>query len=85
MRQRLRVDLMKLKELMKFVEDSRLVGDGNVEVTGIDYDSRRIKAGMLFVAVSGFKMNGNDFIADAVNNGAVAILTDEDNEMNIPH
>jgi len=75
---------MKLKELMKFVEDSRLVGDGNVEVTGIDYDSRRIKAGMLFVAVSGFKMNGNDFIADAVNNGAVAILTDEDNEMNIP-
>ena len=67
------------------MEGSRLIGDGNIEVTGIEYDSRRIKPGMLFLAVNGFKMNGNDFIADAVNNGAVAILTDKDHKINIPH
>ncbi len=66
------------------MEGSRLIGNGDIEVTGIEYDSRRIKPGMLFMAVSGFKMNGNDFIADAIGNGAVAVLTDKDYEINIP-
>ncbi len=48
----------------------------DIAVTGITDDSRQVKPGYLFVARSGFKLNGHDFIPQAVANGAAAILTD---------
>ncbi len=44
------------------------------EVTGICYDSRRVTPGCLFVAIDGFAHDGHAFIADAVHNGAVAVV-----------
>jgi UDP-N-acetylmuramoyl-L-alanyl-D-glutamate--2,6-diaminopimelate ligase len=49
---------------------------GNPDVTGVEYDSRRIKPGYLFVAMRGETSDGNDFIDQAIQAGAVAIVTD---------
>lgn len=48
----------------------------NPELTGIEYDSRRVRAGALFVAMRGESVDGNQYIAKALEKGAAAILTD---------
>src|SRR5579864_5116036 len=49
---------------------------GNTEVTGVEYDSRRVKPGSLFVAMRGEAADGNRFIDQAIRAGAVAVVTD---------
>ena len=46
------------------------------DVRTIAYDSRKVKAGSLFVAIGGFHRDGADFVADAVENGAVAVVAE---------
>lgn len=73
-----------LKNLIKPLRDIRLIGRDDLPISGIEYDSRRVKPGMLFTAVSGFKTDGKNFIADAIKNGAVAILCDQPVNIDIP-
>src|SRR3982074_141033 len=49
---------------------------GNPDVTGLEYDSRRVQAGNAFVAMRGEASDGNEFIDKAIASGAVAIITD---------
>src|SRR5215469_9353260 len=49
---------------------------GNADVTGVEYDSRRVKPGYAFVAMRGESSDGNRFIDKAIQSGAVAIITD---------
>jgi UDP-N-acetylmuramoyl-L-alanyl-D-glutamate--2,6-diaminopimelate ligase len=49
---------------------------GNPDVTGVEYDSRRVKPGSVFVAMHGESSDGNRFIDQAIQAGAVAIVTD---------
>jgi len=49
-------------------------------ISGLDYDSRRIRPGWLFVAMRGESTNGNHYIDAALRNGAVAVVTDEKHE-----
>src|SRR5215472_663302 len=49
---------------------------GNPEVTSVEYDSRRVKPGCAFVAMRGETSDGNRFIDQAIQAGAVAIVTD---------
>jgi UDP-N-acetylmuramoyl-L-alanyl-D-glutamate--2,6-diaminopimelate ligase len=53
---------------------------GNPDVTGVEYDSRRVKPGSLFVAMHGDTSDGNRFIDRALGAGAVAIVTDSATE-----
>jgi UDP-N-acetylmuramoyl-L-alanyl-D-glutamate--2,6-diaminopimelate ligase len=53
-----------------------LAQSGNPDVTGVEYDSRRVKPGSAFVAMRGETSNGNRFIDQAVQTGAVAVVTD---------
>ena len=53
---------------------------GNPEVTSVEYDSRRVKPGSLFVAMQGESSDGNRFIDQAIRAGAVAIVTDSPTE-----
>jgi UDP-N-acetylmuramoyl-tripeptide--D-alanyl-D-alanine ligase len=43
-------------------------------VTGVEFDTRRLQAGSMFVALQGDRVDGHDFAADAVRAGAVAVL-----------
>ena len=65
---------MKLKELLKNVEVLNMLGDADIEITGVNIDSRRIEAGHLFVAIPGTQTDGHKFIPKAIEQGAVAVL-----------
>jgi len=47
-----------------------------VEVAGVQYDSRGVRSGGLFVAMRGGSADGNRFIEAAISQGATAVLTD---------
>jgi UDP-N-acetylmuramoyl-L-alanyl-D-glutamate--2,6-diaminopimelate ligase len=53
---------------------------GNPIVTGVEYDSRRVKPGDVFVAMRGESSDGNHFIDKAIAAGAVAVVTDSATE-----
>ncbi len=57
-------------------EAPRLIGDGNVRLTGVRQDSRRVEAGDLFVARSGGKVSGAQFAEAAVERGASALIVE---------
>ena len=53
---------------------------GNPDVSGVEYDSRRVQPGSLFLAMRGETSDGNRFIDTAIRSGAVAIVTDSPSE-----
>ncbi|RJQ41743.1 MAG: UDP-N-acetylmuramoyl-L-alanyl-D-glutamate--2,6-diaminopimelate ligase [Nitrospiraceae bacterium] len=50
----------------------------DVEVAGIAYDSRKVRQGYVFVAAKGERVDGHDFISEAVKKGAVAVVYEEE-------
>ena len=50
----------------------------DMEITGIACDSRKVKKGFLFAALSGTKSNGTDFLNEAFQNGAIAAFVQKD-------
>ena len=65
---------MKLTELLKNVKPLSIVGNAEVDITGVNIDSRRIEPGHLFVAITGTQTDGHQFISKAIAAGAKAIL-----------
>src|SRR4029077_11786281 len=53
-----------------------LAQSGDPSVTGVEYDSRRVKPGSVFVAMQGETSDGNKFIDKAIAAGAVAVVSD---------
>src|SRR5208282_1021067 len=53
---------------------------GNPDVSGVEYDSRQVKPGCVFLAMRGATSDGNRFIDRAIQTGAVAIVTDSTTE-----
>src|ERR1035438_3931874 len=53
-----------------------LAQNGDPSVSGVEYDSRRVKPGCVFVAMHGETSDGNRFIDQAIQAGAVAVVTD---------
>ena len=49
---------------------------GDPEISGLDYDSRRVQPGWLFVAMRGETSDGNRYIDSAIKRGAVAVVSD---------
>ncbi|HVI06805.1 MAG TPA: UDP-N-acetylmuramoyl-L-alanyl-D-glutamate--2,6-diaminopimelate ligase [Candidatus Binatia bacterium] len=62
-----------------------LTQSGNAEVSSVEYDSRRVKPGSLFLAMRGESSDGNRFIDQAIKSGAVAIVTDSAGEKQRPN
>jgi UDP-N-acetylmuramoyl-L-alanyl-D-glutamate--2,6-diaminopimelate ligase len=70
---------MTFQQLLQGVEV--LSQSGNAGVGGVEYDSRRVRPGTVFVAMKGETSDGNRFINQAISAGAVAIVTDSALEM----
>ena len=68
---------MKLNELLKNIKPLDIAGNAEVEITGVNIDSRRIQQGHLFVAMRGTQTDGHAYIGTAVELGAAAILCEE--------
>lgn len=72
-----KIGKMILKELLKAIQPVQIAGDPNIEITGINIDSRRVEDGHLFMAMRGTQTDGHTYIAAAIAKGAVAILCEE--------
>ena len=68
---------MKLKELLKEIPVVDIIGSNEVEITGVNIDSRRIKEGHIFVAMKGTQVDGHKFIPKAIELGAKAVLCED--------
>ena len=68
---------MKLSELLKNIKPTAIIGDNDIDITGVNIDSRRIADGHLFVAMKGTQVDGHKFIAKAIEQGAKAILCED--------
>lgn len=63
-----------LADLLKNVKVIGINGNPNVEINGMELDSRQVKPGGLFFAVKGTVTDGHKFIPKALENGAVAVV-----------
>ncbi len=66
---------MNVEQLLKGVEILETTGDLSCEISSIEYDSRRVIPGALFVALPGGNVDGAGYIEDAAQRGAVAVLS----------
>src|SRR2546429_6696394 len=60
------------------------VAGGDVDITGLAYDSRRVTPGTLFFAVPGFNFDGHDFAPEAVARGAAALVVERPLRLGVP-
>lgn len=75
---------MRLKEVAELLITSRLVGDGETELTGIGNDSREIAPGSLFICLKGHTVDGHDFAPQAVAGGAAALIVERELALGVP-
>jgi UDP-N-acetylmuramoyl-L-alanyl-D-glutamate--2,6-diaminopimelate ligase len=66
--------MMKIEEILKGIEIVSVNGTKNKSISGIEFDSRKVKKDSLFVAVKGYKSDGHDFIKSAISSGASAVI-----------
>lgn len=65
---------MKLSEVLKNIVILESVGKTDIEICGIQIDSRKIEAGHLFIAVCGTQADGHQYIGKAIAQGATAVV-----------
>jgi len=63
-----------LADLLLNVNVTQIQGVTDIIISGITYDSREVKAGSMFFAVKGTRVDGHSFITQVIQNGAVAIV-----------
>ncbi len=67
---------MQWKQALAAVSTLRMSGREDIAVRDVQYDSRRVHAGDVFVAMRGGSVDGNDFAQAALRQGAAALITD---------
>ena len=68
-----------LEELALLIQGTKIVGNGKIEIKNIQHDSRKVTEGSLFICMEGAHFDGHNFINQAKEKGAVAILTTREN------
>jgi UDP-N-acetylmuramoyl-L-alanyl-D-glutamate--2,6-diaminopimelate ligase len=69
--------MIKLSDILYGVRITAVSGDTGIDISNVQIDSRKITEGSLFIAVRGVASDGHQFIAKAIELGAVAILVEE--------
>ncbi len=67
---------MKLEELLKGVAAERVLGAPRLDAAGLSCDSRAVRAGDLFVALSGARSDGHAFVREALDAGAAGVVVE---------
>lgn len=63
-----------LNDILKSTKINKTIGNTEIPITGIIFDSRKVDLGCLFVAVKGTQVDGHQFIDKAIEKGAKAVL-----------
>lgn len=66
-----------LKDILYKVKLKEIIGDTDVMISNVQFDSRAVGPGDVFVAVKGYNSDGHDFIDQAIKNGAIAIIAEK--------
>ncbi|UXX77707.1 UDP-N-acetylmuramoyl-L-alanyl-D-glutamate--2,6-diaminopimelate ligase [Reichenbachiella carrageenanivorans] len=66
-----------LKDILYKVNLTSVAGDMGLEINGVQFDSRKVKAGDLFVAVKGTQVDGHAYIGQAIKQGAIAVVCED--------
>lgn len=69
---------MKLNQVIQNLNILNLKGNLDIEITNVQYDSRKVTEGTLFICIKGFNSNGHKYIQSAIEKGAKAFLVQED-------
>lgn len=70
-----------LAEILSKIKTSSIIGSTDLLISSIEFDSRKVVKGSLFVATRGTVADGHGFISKAIENGAVAIIAEENAEV----
>ena len=76
---------MKLKDLLVGINSAEYHAEADMEISGVNYDSRAVKRGELFVAVRGYAVDGHRFIPQAVESGAILIVCEQAPSADVPY
>lgn len=68
--------MKELKKLIENIDYKNLINDASGEITELVYDSRKICKDCIFVAIRGASFDGHEFVKDAINNGARAVVVE---------
>ncbi|MDR2292760.1 MAG: Mur ligase domain-containing protein, partial [Prevotellaceae bacterium] len=68
---------MKLSKLISKIKPKEIAGNDNINIRSLGFDSRNIHENQLFFAIRGTKTDGHNFIDDAINQGATAIVCEQ--------
>ncbi len=77
--------IKKLSQLIDEIEYKPTSTFTDVDITGIQFDSRKVHPGCLFVAMSGGSADGHDYIPIAIANGAAAVVGTKDLQLSVPY
>lgn len=66
--------MIKIEKILEGIDVISITGNRNISVASIEFDSRNVKEGTLFIAVRGSKTDGHNFIGSAIKSGAAAII-----------
>ncbi|MBQ3235722.1 MAG: UDP-N-acetylmuramoyl-L-alanyl-D-glutamate--2,6-diaminopimelate ligase [Clostridia bacterium] len=75
---------MRLSQLLSGIETAKILNFKDCEIEDIDNDSRQVFSRSLFFAVNGNNTDGNNFVSDAVKRGAVAVISERENQTHVP-
>jgi UDP-N-acetylmuramoyl-L-alanyl-D-glutamate--2,6-diaminopimelate ligase len=75
---------MKLHTLISYLQPYKTYSGDNPDISSIENDSRNIQKGSLFICIKGFNVDGHDYAALAVQNGAAAIIAEKEMILPVP-
>ncbi len=68
---------MTLNDIIKTLKVTTVIGQTDINITGVDIDSRQVEPGHLFMAIAGTQTDGHQYIPKAIEKGAAAILCEQ--------
>jgi len=75
---------MKVNELSSCLATARIYGEGDIEISDIQTDSRRVKAGDLFICLPGHTVDGHEYAPQAAAKGASALVCERKLDIDLP-
>ena len=78
---------MELKKILVGLKGVKAKGNVDLEIKGIEKNSKEVKEGYMFVAIKGFSTDGHQFVESAIENGAKCVMVQEGcdlKSLNIP-
>ena len=78
---------MELKKVLLGIEGIKAKGNVDLDIKGIENNSKEVKEGFMFVAIKGFSTDGHQYVESAIKNGANCVMIEEGcdfKSLNIP-